>query len=82
MTMHCRSQLAVSILLVHAPLRSKFARAMHPVADFEGRSGPDAGKTSQYATAQNQFYEFGDVGHPSSSDLNSSILLPELNQST
>jgi len=80
--MNCCPQLAVSNLLVHPLRRSKFARAMHPVADPDGCGVPDAGKTSRYATAHRQIYQFDDIRYPSPSGLDPSFFLRALKQST
>ena len=39
-------------LLVHPPLRSKFARTMHPKPDLESFSQPNTRKTSQFAPSK------------------------------
>jgi hypothetical protein len=82
MTMNCIVRFSASNLLAHPLRRSKFARAMHPVADPDGRSVPDARKTSQYATPQHQMYQSDGTRHASWSVLTPLFFLPGLKQST
>lgn len=78
MTMNSSVRFSASNLLVHPLRRSKFARAMHPVADPDGRSVPDGGKTSQYATPQHQMYQSDGIRHASWSGLTLWFFLPGL----
>jgi hypothetical protein len=81
MTRKYCSRLA-AFIFSSTPCRSKFARAMHLVADIAPLRRSRCRKTSQYPTAQEQIYRFDGIPYSSSTGLNSLVLLPELKQST